>query len=196
MDWKKLLPIVGAAVTGNVPGAIAAAASAISDVLGVDVAPTASSIDAALSAATPEQLVALRKVDAELKVRFRELDTEDKKTDAQIIIKHIEDVAHARQFNANTHGILLLGYLINSASYACIAGVLFGCFYVLAGGGKLQIDPGIAAMLGGIVGAAVQWLMANSSQANGFFFGSSPSSRQVANDMAKAVATASERVPK
>lgn len=196
MDWKKLLPIVGAAVTGNVPGAIAAAAAAISDVLGVDVAPTASSIDAALSAATPEQLVALRKVEAELKVRFRELDTEDKKTDAQIIIKHIEDVAHARQFNANTHGILLLGYLINFASYACIAGVLFGCFYVLSGSGKLQIDPGIAAMLGGIVGAAVQWLMANSAQSNSFFFGSSPSSRQVANDMAKAVATASERVPK
>ena len=81
---------------------------------------------------------------------------------------------------------MYLGYLINLASYLCVAGVLAGCFWLL-GGRKLEIDPGIAAMVGGIVGAAVQWLMQNAGQANGFFFGSSPSARQVSSDLAKAV---------
>jgi putative protein kinase ArgK-like GTPase of G3E family len=55
-------------------------------------------------------------------------------------------------------------------------------------GTKLAIDPGLAAMVGSVIGAVVQWIMSNSSQANGFFFGSSPSSRQVSSDLAKAVA--------
>lgn len=194
-DWKTLLPVVGAAVTGNVPGAIVAAANAISDVLGFKVEPTPESVDVALRQATPEQLLGMRKIEADLKVRFRELDTEDKKTDAQLVIEHIKDVANARQFNANTHGILILGYLINLTSYACIGGVLYGCFAVLANSGKLSIDPGIAAMLGGIVGAAVQWLMSNAAQANAFFFGSSPSSRQVSSELARAVGEAGKPKP-
>lgn len=189
-DWKKLLPVVGAAVTGNVPGAILAAANAVSEVLGFKVQPTPAAIDSAIAAATPEQMIALKKVDADLKIRFRELDTEDKKTDAQLVIEHLKDVQSARQFNANTHGILVLGYLINLTSYICIGGVLYGCFAVLANSGKLNIDPGIAAMLGGIVGAAVQWLMSNAAQANAFFFGSSPGSRQVSSELAKAVGDA------
>jgi hypothetical protein len=193
-DWKKVLPVIGAAVTGNVPGAILAAASALGDVFGVPVPATPDGIDAAIKGATPEQITAIKKIDADLKIRFRELDTEDKKIDAASDAAVLADTQDARRFNAHTDGILYLGYLINVASYACIFAILYGCFMVLTGGSMKGVDPGIAAMVGSVVGAVVQWLMSNSSQANSFFFGSSPGSRQVSSDLAKAVGTATTKL--
>lgn len=186
LSWKDALPFLGAAATGGVPALVAAAASAISSALGTEVLPTKDGIDEALRKATPEQLVALKQVDASFKIRMRELDTEDRKIVAATEDSYIKDVSDARKFNSETHGVLLLGYFINIFSYLCIAGVLYGCF-VLLGGSRPNVDPGIAAMVGGIVGAAVQWIMGNAAQANGFFFGSSPSSRQTNSDLAKAV---------
>ena len=186
-DWTKVLPVIGAAVTGNVPGAILAAADAIGDALGAPVPATPDGIIQALQAATPEQVIALQKIDADLKLRFRELDTEDKKTVQAGELAVLSDVQDARKFNSNTHGILYLGYAINTMSYLCIFGVLAGCFWVMGSSGRLAIDPGVAAMLGGVIGAAVQWLMSNAAQANAFFFGSSPGSRQVSADLARAV---------
>ena len=186
-DWKKVLPVIGAAVTGNVPGAILAAASALSSALGTNVPVTAEGIDNALKAATPEQLATLKQIDANLKIRFRELDIENRKIDAASEAAVIEDVKDARKFNAHTDGILYLGYLINLASYGLIFAILYGCFQVVINGAKVTIDAGTAAMVGSVVGACVQWLMSQSSQSNGFFFGSSPGSRQVSADLARAV---------
>lgn len=193
-DWKKTLPFIGAVATGNVPMLVAAAAGAISEALGVPVTATQEGLDAVVKGATPEQLAAIRKVDADLKIRLQELQLDAKKLDASVEIAYVDDIKSARQFNANTHGVLFLGYLINLASYLCLFGVLFGCFWVLSNSGKLAVDPGIAAMLGGVIGAAVQWLMQNASQANGFFFGSSPSSRNTNEQLAKAVGDAASRV--
>lgn len=193
-DWKKTLPYIGAIATGNVPMLIAAATSAISEALGVPVPATQTGLEEAIKAATPEQLAAIKKVDAELKIRIAELQVESRKLDASVEIAYVEDVKSARQFNSNTHGILLLGYLINFASYACLFAVLFGCFWILGNSGRLAIDPGIAAMIGGVIGAAVQWLMQNASQANGFFFGSSPSSRQASTELSKAVGRAASNI--
>ena len=105
---------------------------------------------------------------------------------------YIDDVKDARKFNADTHGILVLGYLINVASYVCVAGILYGCYMFLQGS-KMGIAPGIAATVGTVVGAVVQWLMSNASQANGFFFGSSPGSRQAATDLGRAVSATSAK---
>lgn len=186
-DWKKLLPVIGAAVTGNVPGAIAAAASAVSDVLGVAVEPTPKAIDAAMKSATPEQVIELQKLENDLKLRLKQLELDEAKA-------QLEDVQNARKFNANTHGILYLGYLINLASYLCVGGILYGCFMVLTGSKMSGVDPGLAATVGTVVGAVVQWLMANAQQANSFFYGSSPGSRQVSQDLARAVGDASAKV--
>jgi len=193
-DWKKVLPVIGAAVTGNVSGAILAAASALSGALGTPVPDTAEGIDTALKAATPEQLAALKTIDANLKIRFRELDTEDRRIDAASDAAVIDDVKDARKFNADTHGILYLGYGINVLSYVCVALILVGCFSVLTGAKMGGVDPGLAAMVGSVVGAVVQWLMSNAAQANQFFFGSSPGSRQVSADLAKAVGTATTKL--
>jgi predicted TIM-barrel enzyme len=58
----------------------------------------------------------------------------------------------------------------------------------------LGIDPGTAAMIGGIIGAAVQWIMQNASQANGFFFGSSPSSRKANEDLVRSITESSKKL--
>lgn len=193
-DWKKALPFIGALATGGVPALVMTAATAVADALGTDVPPTVEGIDKALKEATPEQLTALKKIDADLKVRMRELDIEDKKIDAGKEGAYIDDVKDARKFNANTHGILFLGYGINLLSYLCVFSILYGCFTILNGTAIKGIDPGMAAMVGSVVGAVVQWLMSNAAQANGFFFGSSPGSRQAVTDLAKSVGEATSKV--
>lgn len=193
-DWKKALPFIGALATGGVPALVMTAATAVADALGTDVPPTVEGIDKALKEATPEQLTALKKIDADLKVRMRELDIEDKKIDAGKEATYIDDVKDARKFNANTHGILFLGYGINLLSYLCVFSILYGCFTILNGTAIKGIDPGMAAMVGSVVGAVVQWLMSNAAQANGFFFGSSPGSRQAVTDLAKSVGEATSKV--
>lgn len=186
-EWKKALPFLGAIATGGVPALLTAAAAAIGDAIGTPVEPTQQGIDAAIKGATPEQLVAIKTVDANLKIRFRELDTEDKRTAAATEQAYLADVGDARKFNANTHGVLYLGYGINVLSYLVVLVIMWGCYSVITGT-KMAVDPGLAAMVGSVVGAVVQWLMSNAAQANAFFFGSSPSSRQVSTDLAKAVA--------
>lgn len=193
IDWKKALPFIGALATGGVPALVTAAAGAIADAIGSPVEPTQDGIDAAMQAATPEQLAAIKQVEANLKIRMRELDVQEQQIKATTEAVYVDDVKNARQFNANTHGILYLGYGINALSYVCVFAILYGCFNVIMGS-RLAVDPGLAAMVGSVVGAVVQWLMTNASQANSFFFGSSPGSRQVAQDLAKSVGEATSKI--
>jgi len=193
-DWKKALPFIASLATGGVPALVTTAAAAIADALGTEVAPTEEGVDIALKSATPEQMAALKKIDADLKVRLRELDIEDKRIDAGKEGAYIDDVKDARKFNANTHGILYLGYGINVLSYACVFAILYGCFEIVSGPAMREVDPGMAAMVGSVVGAVVQWLMSNAAQANGFFFGSSPGSRQAVTDLARSVTEVSGKL--
>jgi hypothetical protein len=189
-DWKKTLPFIGALATGGVPALVAAAAGALGDALGTPVDPTQSGIDTAMKNATPEQMAALKQIDADLKTKMRAFDVQEKQIDAATEQAYITDVDSARHAHAQNMGVLRLGYFINAASYVCIFAVLYGCFTVLSNAGKITIDPGIAAMIGGVLGAVVQWLISNSSQANGFFFGSSPGSRDLSAKLGNAVGTA------
>ena len=100
------------------------------------------------------------------------------------------DADSARRAHAQTAGVLWLGYLINIASYGCVAAVLYGCYRLVSGGG-LSLSADVSAMLGSVVGGVVQWLMSNAQQANGFFFGSSPGSREMSRSLGDAVARAS-----
>jgi outer membrane lipoprotein SlyB len=194
-DWKKTLPFIGAIATGNVPALVIAAANAIGEVTGNPVDASPDGIATAIAGATPDQLAALRKIDSDLKVKMREFDVKEREIDAGVEVKYVDDVKDARQSHAHTWGVLVLGYLINLSSYLCVAGILYGCFKVVDGT-KMSIDPGLAAMVGSVIGAVVQWLMSNSSMANGFFFGSSPGSRQASSDLAKAVANFASRPTK
>lgn len=113
-------------------------------------------------------------------VRKAELEVDAQKVSAA-------DADSARRAHAQTAGVLWLGYLINVASYGCVAAVLFGCYRLVSGGG-LHLSPDVSVMLGSVVGGVVQWLMSNAQQANGFFFGSSPGSREMSRSLGDAVA--------
>lgn len=191
MDWKATIksvaPTLGTILTaaGGPVGALAGAGlNLVAAALGVE--PTEDAVAAAVQVGlTPEQRAALIDADTKIKLAVIDAGVKTHEIDAGTEKAYIGDVADARAHNANTVGILRLGYLINIASYACVACVLYGCFWLM-GSGQLKVDAGTAAMVGGLIGAALQWLLNNAAQANGFFFGSSPASRQAAVDLGKA----------
>ena len=190
MNWTKALPYLASLATGGVPALWATAAAAIGEALGQKIEPTPAGIDAALKNATPEQLAVLKDIEAKVKIAMRSADTEDKKIDADVTKAYISDTDAARRAHSTNVGVLRLGYVINVLSYIVVAGVLYGCYSVLVNGLKLSIDPGLSATVGTVVGMVVQWVISNSNQANGFFFGSSPSARQNSAEMSQAVSAA------
>lgn len=139
---------------------------------------------------TPELRARVIEAERALKAEMVKAGVETTRIRADVEKAYVDDVAKARMAHAQSQGVLRLGYIINAASYVTVGAVLYGCFFVMTGSGIGQIDPGIAAMLGSIVGAAVQWLFSNAAQANGFFFGSSPGSRQLSEQLGKAVGEA------
>lgn len=184
-DWiKSIAPTLGTALLGPFGGI---AATFLADKLGVP-EKTVKAVTEAIGnqSLTPDQLTQIKLAEQDFKKYL-----EDNKIKLEEL--YVSDVQNARQFNANTHGILYLGYGINFLSYICVFAILYGCFAVI-NGQKIGVDPGLAAMVGSVVGAVVQWLMSNAAQANAFFFGSSPSSRQHSSELAKAVGEAVGKV--
>lgn len=198
MGWKETIqtvaPTLGGLLTafGGPAGALAGAGlTAVANALGVpasgdpvkDEATIAQLVQQGL---TPEQRSALMQADLEYRKAALAATTRKQEIDATVEQSYIADTDAARRSHAQNMGVLWLGYLINFASYVCVFAVLYGSF-ALMNGTKLQVDPGIAATIGAVVGAVVQWLMANAAQANGFFFGSSPGSRELSAQLGKAV---------
>lgn len=138
---------------------------------------------------TPEDRAKILAAETELKREMIKAGLREKEIALEADKAYIGDTAHARETHAKDRGVMRLGMGINLLSYALVGLVLWGC-YTLLGGQKVDVDPALAAAVGSIVGAAVQWVMANAAQANGFFFGSSPGSRQMAVDLSKAVGDA------
>jgi hypothetical protein len=187
VHWKKALPFLGALVTGGVPAMVTAAASAIGDALGTTVAPTKDAVDKAMAAATPEQIAVLSQIDADLKVQMRSFEVQELQIEAGTTKAYLADIDSARRAHAQQTGVLRLAYGINALSYLLIAIVIVGCFLLMSGRWDVKVDAGIAAMLGSLIGASVQWVLAQSQQANSYCFGSSPSSRQANAELSAAV---------
>lgn len=193
VDWKELVkasaPVLGGLLTvvGGPAGALAGAAlSAVANALGVP-ADESSVATALQQGLTPEQKTALVQADLDYKKAILSAGLEEKKIDADVEKTYVLDVANAREHNANTVGILALGIGVNLASYLCIVLVLYG-LYTLVGQAKLgAVEPGTLVAVAGLLGGIVQWIMQNSSQANGFFFGSSPAARQQGDKLGQSV---------
>ncbi len=196
-DWKKTLGAVAPGLAALAGGPLwGGAVKILADkVLGAEATGDAVNDEARLagllSGPIPPDLQA-RIVEAETALRAEAIKAgvETKRIEADTERAYIADTADARDAHAGDKGVMRLGYLINVASYLTIGAVLFGCYLLMTKPGGLQIDPGIAATVGAVVGGAVQWLMANASQANSFFFGSSPGSRAKDADLGRAAAAA------
>jgi hypothetical protein len=141
---------------------------------------------------TPEDKAKILLADTEIRKEIIRAGIREKEIALETERAYIGDTAHARSTHSENKGVLRLGIGINLLSYGLIGAVLYGCFELLAGTKVSALDPTMAMAIGGIVGGAVQWIMSNAAQANGFFFGSSPGSRQMAVDLSKAVGDAAQ----
>lgn len=138
---------------------------------------------------TPELQQKILEADSAVRLAMIQAGVRGREIDAELDRAAIADAAHARATHQQNQGVMRLGYLINVASYLVVSAVLYGCFELLSGG-KINVEPGLAAVVGSIIGAAVQWTFQNAGQANGFFFGSSPGSRAKDLGMSSSISAA------
>lgn len=197
--WKNVIAGVAPALATVLGGPLAGGAVKIlADKLAGgstgDLAQDEIRINAALAGGlTPELQAKIMEAEKDVKLAMIQAGIREKEIALDQVKAEISDAQAARTAHAQNAGVMRLGYLINVASYLCIAAVLYGCF-VLIRGAEIKIEPGVAAVVGGIVGAAVQWVMQNAIQANGFFFGSSPGSRATAVELGRAAGEAVKKV--
>jgi len=86
---KTALPWIGAAATGNVAGLVTLAANAVSGALGQEVKADAQSIAAAVSGATPEQMIALKQADNDFAIKMRQLGIQEATDLAKIEVDNV-----------------------------------------------------------------------------------------------------------
>lgn len=200
-DWKKIIAGVAPALATVLAGPLAGGAVKIlaDTVAGGstgDLAQDETRVMGVLSGGlTPELQAKILEADNAVRLAMIQAGVREKEIVAETDRAVIADAAHARATHQQNASVMKLGYLINAASYGVVAAVLYGCFELLTGA-ELKVDPGTAAIVGSIVGASVQWIMSNASQANGFFFGSSPGSRVKDMELGKAVSEGFRRAPK
>jgi hypothetical protein len=202
INWKALVTSVAPALTGILAGPLAGGAVKIlaDQILGsstgdqaTDEAALASTLAGGL---TPELRAAILAAETQVKLAVIAADVRKTEVEADTTKSFLADVQNARSHNADTVGILRLGYLINIASYLCIILIIVGCYLMVSGTNLKDINPIALASVSTILGAVVQWLFSNASQANSFFFGSSPGSRGAVSSMASAVTDTLKQVSK
>lgn len=196
-DWKAVVGTVAPALGTILGGPLAGGAIKIlaDKILGGssgDEKKDADDLQAVLQADGLSPEIRAKLIEAENEVKLAVIAADVKKAEMAVDVEksYITDVANARASNANTTGILNLGYFINFASYSVIILVLCGCYWLISGKTMATVDPALAAIVGGLVGGVVQWLMSNAAQANSFFFGSSPTARANSAALAASVSEA------
>lgn len=147
---------------------------------------------------TPEIQLKLVEANNALKLELAKLGVETRRLEVAETKTYVADTQAAREAHKASRDVINAAFWINAIAYVVVCGVLAGSFAVLLGHGAEQVknvDPGIAAMVGSIIGAAVQFIVQNAAQAAGFLFGSSPSARATAAKMADAIESAVKRGP-
>jgi len=169
-DWKALVrtvaPTLGTALGGPLAGsAVAAIATALLGKPG-----TEEEIATALAAATPEQILAIKKADQDYAVRMKEADI------------HFEEIAgkdrdSARNREIQTHDTLTprLGFLVVTIGF-------FATLYWIITHGVATDTNGGAIVLTMLGSLGTVWV-----QQCAYFYGSSSGSRQKDDTMAKAI---------
>lgn len=143
---KETLPILGAAATGNIPAAVQMAATAIGNVLNKKVDANADAIALAVAGATPEQQIALRKLDYDYQMGLLQLDANDR------------DSARKREETVKDNTPKIIAYGTLALSF------LFEGLYLHYGAGKASPEL-VGRILGGFDAARMLVLA--------YYFGSS-----------------------
>ena len=161
-DWKAILGAVAPTLATAIGGPFAGMATkAIAGVLLGKEDATQDEISVALSGATPEQLVALKKLDADFAVRMKELDV-----DLDRIQAADRDSARKRQMATGDHTPQRLAYLYAAAFFAVIG---FQCWLAYE---QKEIPVMIGKTLDMLLGVLTAMVLGSKE----YFFGSSSSS--------------------
>ena len=154
---KTVAPLLGTAIGGPF-GAIAG--TALASVLGTKPG-DAKATETALLAATPDQLVALKKADQDFQVQMKTLGVQEEQL-------AYADVASARTLEAQTKSLTP-----TVLSYAILGASVSAALLVVAGYVKIPSDPQTALTYGTVIG----YLFSESKAVLGYWFGSSQSSQ-------------------
>ena len=171
MDWRKVVsavaPTLGTALLGPLGGM---AASAVSDALLGRPNGTEPEIVTALTAGGPDALLKLKQADQAFAQRMRELDIDLEKV-------HQADRSSARDREARTGD----RWTPRVLSAVVVGGFLGTVYMVLSGYVDGLKDPGIA----GVVGTLIGYVSAKADQVVSYYFGSSSGSAAKTELLAK-----------
>lgn len=161
-DWKSLLGTVAPTIATALGGPLAGLATkGIIGALGLGDGAGEAEISAALSGATPDQLLAVKKADQQFK-----LDMERIGVDLERIAADDRNSARDREKTVKDATPKVLATVI-------IGGFLGTVFFVLAGYVEGLKDPLTAALVGTLIG----YVSAKADQVVSYYFGSSASSK-------------------
>lgn len=152
-----VVPWIGAAATGNVPALISMAAETVSKAVGKPVASNLDAISAAVSGATPEQLIALKQADNDFAAKMQAMGFEHEED----LIKIANDDranARARQMTLKDRIPAILAI-----------GITTGFFGLLATMMHIAPPPATKELMNVMLGAlGTAWI-----QVTSYYFGSS-----------------------
>lgn len=151
-------PTLATAIGGPLAGQ---AVRAIGEALGLPADAGDRAVADAVAAATPEQLLALKKADQDFTIRMRELDIDVLSLDQR-------DRANAREMKVATKS-----WTTEVLAFVVVAGFLGTVYAVLAGFVEGMKDPLTATTVGTLIG----YVSAKADQVISFYFGSSASSK-------------------
>lgn len=187
-DWKKVIGAVAPTIAAMLGGPLAGAGvKVLAGHLVGDENASADQVAEAVSGMRPEQIIELKRIDAELKKQFSDNGIKLAEIEAKQEQSYISDTADARHTYAGDRQVFLLGVAVLVLFFVIASGAVWGAFAVLTGAFKID-DPGVLAAVFGLVGSVVGYFAANSQQVIGFFFGSSRSSKGKDDVLAQAVA--------
>lgn len=126
MGWKdalgKIAPVLGMALTGNIPGAAAAAIGTIADALGLD-SKTPEAIETAMKGMTPEQAVALKRADQQFALdQLKEMHRAAE--EAERIASQDRDSARKREIAVKDYTPMILAYIVSLGFFGVLGFML------------------------------------------------------------------------
>lgn len=166
------------------------AAGTVADALGIDVEPTKEGIEAAVSVATPEQVLLLKQADNDFKLKAQSLGFEHEEELEKLRVEEVKaliaDTSDARHTFGQNERVFWLGVVVLMAFALLCAFSLYGCYQILTKG-MTGVDVGTVAAVATFVGTVIGYMAANSQQVISYFFGSSQGSKDKTDAMSHAV---------
>lgn len=165
-DWKSLVksiaPTIGTALGGPLGGV---AGLALYKALGIEDAKDDAALSAAIQGANPDQLLKIQQADHEFALQMQKLGFEN--------IQALEQIAAGDRANARDREVKTGdSWTPRILSAVVVAGFLWCLYYVLSGRVQGLKDPGVATLIGSLIGYA----SAKADTVVGYYFGSSAGS--------------------